>query len=173
MQIFNFPLEQFQNWVANHWFPVVVIVIVAWIGLRFGSLLIEKVVRRAIRRSPFSQELLTPEDIKKRQDTLISMVTALWRAGIWIVASLTVIRTLDLFDTTPLFASAGIIGIALGFGAQSIIKDLLTGISLIVENQYRVGDVVDLQDGAVGTVERISIRSTVLRDNDGNVHFMP
>ena len=61
---------------------------------------------------------------------------------------------------------------ALGFGAQSIIKDFLSGIFIISENQYRVGDIVDIE-GATGTVERIGTRSTVIRDVDGNVHYFP
>ncbi len=75
-------------------------------------------------------------------------------------------------DLTPFFASAGIVGIALGFGAQSLIKDFLSGLFIIAENQYRVGDIVDIE-GATGTVERLTMRSTILRDNSGNVHFLP
>lgn len=166
-----------QHWALQHWFPLLVIVIVTWLALRFGAMLIDKVVRRTIRQSPFSQEYLTPEDIKKRQDTLVSMLSALWKVVVWIVGVLTFISEASLFNTAPLFASAGIVGIALGFGAQSIIKDLLTGVFIIIENQYRVGDIIDvtgigLGEGS-GTVERITIRSTVLRDTDGNVHFVP
>ena len=65
-----------------------------------------------------------------------------------------------------------LLGVAIGFGAQSLIKDFLSGIFIIVENQYRVGDIVDIQ-GAAGTVERVTIRSTVIRDASGNVHFLP
>jgi len=73
----------------------------------------------------------------------------------------------------PLFASAGVVGVALGFGAQSVIKDFLAGLFVIGENQYRVGDIVELGDNASGTVERIGSRSTVIRDIDGNVHYLP
>jgi small conductance mechanosensitive channel len=72
----------------------------------------------------------------------------------------------------PLFASAGIIGVALGFGAQSLVKDFISGIFIISENQYRVGDIIDI-NGSSGTVERIGTRSTVIRDDDGNVHYFP
>ena len=75
-------------------------------------------------------------------------------------------------DLSPLFASAGIIGVALGFGSQSLVKDFLSGVFIIAENQYRVGDVVDIM-GSSGTVERVGTRSTVLRDTDGNVHYIP
>ena len=89
------------------------------------------------------------------------------------------ISTLILFSKlfpgislAPLFASAGIIGVALGFGAQSLVKDFLSGIFIISENQYRIGDIIEI-DGATGTVERIGARSTVIRDADGNVHYFP
>lgn len=73
----------------------------------------------------------------------------------------------------PLFASAGgIIGVALGFGAQLPVKDFLSGIFIISENQYRVGDIIEIE-GFGGTVERIGVRSTVIRDADGNVHYFP
>jgi small conductance mechanosensitive channel len=75
-------------------------------------------------------------------------------------------------DIAPLIAGAGIIGVALGFGAQSLVKDIIAGLFITVENQYRVGDVVKLGDTA-GLVERISLRVTVLRDLDGIVHHVP
>lgn len=73
---------------------------------------------------------------------------------------------------TPIFASAGVLGVAVGFGAQNLVKDFLSGIFIISENQYRVGDVIEI-DTFSGTVERIGARSTVLRDVDGNVHYFP
>jgi len=177
MNIFNVPTSTVREWVLTHWFPLLIVVVAAWLALRFGTMLIDKVVRRAVRQSPFSQEYLAPEDIKKRQDTLVSMLTALWKTAVWVVGVLTFVSEASLFNTAPLLASAGIVGVALGFGAQSVIKDLLSGVFIIIENQYRVGDTIDIDGigaGAPsGTVERITIRSTVLRDIDGNVHFIP
>jgi moderate conductance mechanosensitive channel len=177
MNIFNVPASTVREWVLTHWFPLLIVIAAAWLALRFGTMLIDKVVRRAVRQSPFSQEYLAPEDIKKRQDTLVSMLTALWKTAVWVVGVLTFVSEASLFNTAPLLASAGIVGVALGFGAQSVIKDLLSGVFIIIENQYRVGDTIDIDGigaGAPsGTVERITIRSTVLRDIDGNVHFIP
>lgn len=176
MSTFSFSFDSVVYWFNQHWFPVVCIVIISYVALRFGAMLIDKVIRRAIRSTHYHGGITSPEELKKRQDTLISMFSALWRVGVWTVAILTLLKEVAPFDTTAIFASAGIIGIALGFGAQSIIKDLLTGIFIIMENQYRVGDIVELQgiavDNAVGTVEKITIRSTILRDQDGNVHYL-
>lgn len=119
------------------------------------------------------QRTLHKKDLEKRRRTIGALLTNLWR--IVVIFGGTYALSLQLFDKdvlAPLFASAGIIGIAFGFGAQSLIKDFLSGIFIISENQFRVGDVVEIE-GASGTVEQIGFRSTVLRDVDGNVHFFP
>ena len=123
------------------------------------------------------QRTLHRKDLEKRQRTLTAMFTNVWRILVVAIslyfASVAIVgqdKAPTLF--APLFASAGIIGVAIGFGAQSIVKDFLSGIFLITENQYRVGVVIEI-DGARGTVEQIGVRSTVLRDVDGNVHYIP
>lgn len=112
------------------------------------------------------------KDIEKRENTLRSLISSFWKISIIAYVAAMTANRLFYFDLSPLFASAGIIGVALGFGAQSLVKDFLSGIFIIAENQYRVGDVVDVM-GAAGTVERIGTRSTVIRDADGNVHYIP
>ena len=72
----------------------------------------------------------------------------------------------------PYLAAAGIVGVALGFGAQSLVKDIIGGIFIIVEDQYNIGDVIKIASIS-GTVEEINLRRTVLRDLDGIVHFIP
>lgn len=119
------------------------------------------------------QRTLHKKDLEKRQRTLSSLFTNVWRI-IVVIGTAYYIFTLffDAKALAPLFASAGIIGVALGFGAQTLVKDFLTGVFIISENQFRVGDVIEI-DGYSGTVERIGVRSTVMRDIDGNVHFFP
>lgn len=112
------------------------------------------------------------KDIEKREKTLIQLTRGFWQIIIIFYVAAIVANKLFLFDLSPLFASAGIIGVALGFGAQSLVKDFLSGIFIIAENQYRVGDVVDVM-GAAGTVERVGTRTTVIRDSEGNVHYVP
>jgi small conductance mechanosensitive channel len=75
-------------------------------------------------------------------------------------------------DITPLLTGAGIAGLALGFGAQSLVKDFLSGFFILIENQFRVGDVIKIGEFS-GVVERISLRTVVLRDLEGNVHVIP
>ena len=112
------------------------------------------------------------KDVEKRQKTLLQLIESFWRIIIMAYVAAMVANKLFLFDLSPLFASAGIIGVALGFGAQSLVRDFLSGVFIITENQYRVGDIVDIM-GAAGTVERVGTRSTVIRDSDGNVHYIP
>lgn len=114
-----------------------------------------------------------PKDLEKRQNTIKALSENIWRVIVVMIGIFSIIR---LFFTTaelaPLFASASVIGVALGFGTQTIVKDFLSGLFIISDNQYRVGDVIQI-DGSSGTVERIGARSTVLRDIDGNVHYFP
>ena len=123
------------------------------------------------------QRTLHKKDLEKRQRTLGGMFTNVWRIIVVVISSYFILQAVigkeQAFTLlAPLFASAGIIGVALGFGAQSLVKDFISGIFIISENQYRVGDVIEIE-GFGGTVERIGVRSTVIRDVDGNVHFFP
>ncbi len=164
-------MEIVLGWINDRWIQVSVLIVVGWLARHFGGMVITRIIKRVIRSTPFNP--LSQDDITKRQDTLISLFIAVWKVFVTTVIAVTLFRILfPNIDLTPFFASAGILGVALGFGAQSLIKDFLTGVFIILENQYRVGDVVDLE-GAAGTVERITIRSTVIRDADGNVHYLP
>lgn len=159
------------SWWSSVWVQAGVIVIVAYIVERVGTWLITKIIRQAIHSTPLHR--MTPLDERKREDTLISVLSVVMKILVSITAGYMLIRLLfPAIDFAPIFASAGIVGIALGFGAQTLVKDFLAGIFIVIENQYRVGDVVEL-DGAGGTVERITLRCTILRDINGNVHYFP
>jgi small conductance mechanosensitive channel len=134
-------------------------------------MLLASAVRRSLHHRAHGDT--SEEDIKKRQDTLIAMFSAILRILVWLVASFSIVRIIfPKLDLTPILASASVLGVAIGFGAQTLIKDFLSGLFIILENQYRVGDVVDIND-AVGTVEQITLRSTIIRDNNGSVHYIP
>lgn len=120
-----------------------------------------------------AQRAMHKKDLEKRRATVSALASNIWRIIVlFCVAYAIFVQFFDRELLAPLFASAGIIGVALGFGAQSLVKDFLSGVFIVSENQYRVGDVIEV-DGFGGTVERIGIRSTVLRDVDGNVHYFP
>ena len=107
----------------------------------------------------------------KRARTLGSVLTNITTVTVIGVASLMILHEFQV-DISPALTGAGIVGVALGFGAQSLVKDLIGGFFLILENQVRVGDVVAI-NGTGGLVEAINLRTTVLRDEEGTVHIFP
>ena len=108
---------------------------------------------------------------RKRAQTIASIVRRALSALIWTTAVLMVLRELDV-DITPVLTGAGIVGLAIGFGAQTLVRDVITGFFLIVEDQVRVGDVA-MVNGTGGLVEQINLRTIVLRDVEGVVHVIP
>ncbi len=110
-------------------------------------------------------------EAEKRARTLSLILSQLVTVTLWSLAAVLVLGELGV-DVKPILAGAGIIGLAVGFGAQALVKDLITGFFLLLENQIRVGDVVRAA-GVSGLVEQINLRTTVLRDGDGTVHIVP
>ncbi|MGB3946074.1 MAG: mechanosensitive ion channel family protein [Candidatus Saccharimonadales bacterium] len=167
------PATVLLDWMDKNWLELLVVLVAALIAYYAGTRIVAFIVKRAVKGA--RHRAWHKKDIEKRQKTLVSLFVTLWRIIVFftvLYALLTVFFPNIGAALTPLFASAGIIGVALGFGAQSLIKDFLSGIFIISENQYRVGDIIEIE-GFSGTVERIGARSTVLRDVNGNVHYFP
>jgi small-conductance mechanosensitive channel len=149
---------------------IVIIVLVALLAQIFARTIIHRLARRLIRRHRYATEL----DEKKREDTLSSVFSALSGIVVWTIATIVGLSIMDV-DVAALMTGAGLIGIVVGFGAQTTIKDLLAGIFIIAENQYRVGDIVTINASGTdvsGVVEEITMRITRLRDLSGNVHIV-
>lgn len=161
------------NWIDKNWFELGIIILASLVAYFAGTRIVSFIVKRAVKGA--RHRAWHKKDIEKRQKTLVNLFTSVWRIIVFFTVFYAVLAVFfpDIGAAlSPLFASAGIIGVALGFGAQSLIKDFLSGIFIISENQYRVGDVIEI-DSFSGTVERIGTRSTVLRDVNGNVHYFP
>jgi small conductance mechanosensitive channel len=126
------------------------------------------------RRAPAA--LLEPTELslraEQRMNALTSVLRSISTAVIFTIAGFLVIGEFGV-DLAPLLAGAGIVGIALGFGAQSLVKDFLSGMFILVEDQFGVGDIVDLDQQTSGTVEAVSLRTTRLRSVDGTVWHVP
>lgn len=114
---------------------------------------------------------LGESDLAKRQDTLRRILQRTAEVVLIIFAFFLLLSEIG-FDVTPVLAAVGIAGLAIGFGAQHLVRDVLGGVFIIMENQYGTGDVVRIADTA-GFVEDVSLRRTVLRDLDGIVHSVP
>ncbi len=113
----------------------------------------------------------TEFELEKRAETIESLFGKVFFVLIWLIAVLMILKEMN-FDVRPLLAGAGVAGVAIGFGAQNIIKDVLAGIFLMIDNLLRVNDVAVI-NGKTGLVEEINLRTTVLRGEDGAVHVFP
>jgi small-conductance mechanosensitive channel len=148
---------------------ILLILVVARAAIRLGARTIRRAVRSVHARSPSRSESIRAE---QRATTLGDVLASALRVVVWVVAGLVVLDEVGI-NLAPLIAGAGIAGVALGFGAQSLVKDVISGLFLLLEDQYGVGDVVDLGDDATGTVEDLTLRVTRLRSVDGTVWFVP
>ena len=155
----------FRNFIDN-WLNIVIVIAVFVIVLIIVKIIARKVRRLAERRIG-DEKLL----IKKRTFTFTSVVSNLIII-ISATAALLIIADQVGISVTPLLAGAGVASIVIGFGAQSLIKDLINGIFILFEQWYQINDVVTIGD-TTGTVERVNLRTTVIRDLEGTVHFIP
>lgn len=153
--------------------PILVIVVVGALLLRVSRLFVHGVVKALLDRevSEGTAQELSAVEVRKRMDTLDHLGGHVLRFFIVIIAGLMVLRSVGL-DIGPAIAGLGIVGIAVGFGAQHLVKDYLNGALILIENQFSKGDVIRAA-GVSGTVEDFSLRRTTLRDLDGVVHTVP
>lgn len=137
-----------------------------------GLLLAVKLVTRAVRRAVDDGKDDVTSDSERRAETLGSVLTNAARV---LVVAFFLLMTLQEFGVNigPLVAGAGVAGVALGFGAQSLVKDVISGFFLLMENQFGVGDIISVDEKHTGTVERMTLRITQVRDAEGRAHFVP
>jgi len=159
--------ETIQRWVLEHGITILIILLVGVVLWLAMIRLLPPLVRRTLVKTKGESR----EGIKKRTDTLTAVFMGAGKIIIILVIILTILSELEV-PIGPLLAGLGIAGLAVGFGAQYLIRDLIAGIFVIFENQYRVGDVAKIADIA-GLVEEVNLRKTVLRDLDGIVHHVP
>jgi small conductance mechanosensitive channel len=137
-----------------------------------GAYILTKILRTIARKSAELHVRKLPPGVRVQQvRTVASVLTSVGVFVIFFVAVLEVLSLLGL-NLGPMLASAGIAGLAIGFGAQTLVHDFINGFFILLENQYDIGDVVRIA-GVKGAVERMSLRNTVLRDEDGTVHIVP
>jgi moderate conductance mechanosensitive channel len=154
-------------WLDQHAVNIIVIIVGAWRVRHFSSTVISRVLTHTVRADLYP----TKSDREKRIKTLKTLTKAIARTGVYIIGTVLIIGEINPNYATALFASLGLLTVALGLGARDMVNDFLSGLFIITESQYRVGDFVELA-GVSGTVEAVTIRSTVLRDQNGNVHHI-
>ena len=154
------------EWMRHALPRVLVVLVLAFVLIR----LLRAVTRRLDR---FSQHISSGERAHQMHQlrTLAGVINSVGAAVIFFLAAMQILPLLGL-DIKPLLASAGIAGLAIGFGAQTLVKDVINGFFILLENQYNIGEVVRVA-GVKGTVESMTMRRTNLRDDDGTLHVVP
>ncbi|MGB0925335.1 MAG: mechanosensitive ion channel family protein, partial [Minisyncoccia bacterium] len=156
-----------QAWLVSNGLRIMLIIILTWFVLHFMNRVLAKIIRKTIPRGSFTSS----SEERKREDTLIKISQNTLGIFIWIAAFLGVLHEFGV-PVAPLITGAGILGVAIGFGSQSLVKDIITGLFIIAENQFRIDDYVCLGNYC-GTVEDMTLRVTKLRENDGTIHYVP
>jgi small conductance mechanosensitive channel len=150
-----------------------VVALVTWLLIRIAQSVIDRLVD-GIFKLPITGATHTPltaAEQQKRRRTLSTLGGGLARIGIIILAGIAVLAIFRV-DLGPVIAALGLLGLGIGLGLQNLVRDVVAGVFILVENQYATGDFVEIA-GVAGTVEELGLRRTVLRDVDGTVHSVP
>ncbi|MEX2262123.1 MAG: mechanosensitive ion channel family protein [Bryobacteraceae bacterium] len=162
-------ISAFFPWLVQ-FIRVLFIVGAAYIGIRVLRRLIPRLKTYTVRMM-LQKAAGSNFEMEKRATTLAGIASKAGTMLIWAVALMIALREVG-FDVAPILAGAGVVGLAVGFGAQNLVRDVISGMFLLVENQIRVNDVAII-NGTGGLVEEINLRTTVLRGLDGVVHIFP
>ena len=156
-------------WLLGHGIRILIIVLLSYLGYRVVKIITPRVVERFIAVRGKGRR--AKAELAKRSRTLSSVLTHTIGVIIAVIAAFMVLSEIGI-DITPLLAGAGVAGVAIGFGAQSLIRDIISGFFIMVEDQFNVGDVAQVA-GITGLVEGLNLRRTLLRDLDGILHVVP
>ncbi len=156
-------------WLTDHGVKILLILVVGWVARAVLGRAVPRLLTGVILRSQAEDE--APEEAQRRADTLSGVLGGAVTILIFLVVLLTVLQELNV-PIGPLIGSLGLAGVAVGFGSQWFVRDVIAGAFIIGENQYRKGDVVEVA-GVAGLVESINLRRTILRDLDGKFHIVP
>jgi moderate conductance mechanosensitive channel len=137
-----------------------------------GAFVLIRIWRAIVQRVAALQEKRLPHQLRVQQ--LRTLATVINSVGVFVIGFWALLQTLPLFnlDLRPLLASAGVAGLAIGFGAQTLVKDFINGFLILIDNQYDIGDSIRVA-GVKGVVESMTLRTTILRDDDGTLHTVP
>ena len=160
------------NYIDKVPFLKIVLIIVGWFIIYlvvkfFGDSIIRKIMKERYRDKD-------KEALKKRTGTLHGILTKTLAVVVFFMAALMILDELGI-NLAPLLASAGIVGLAVSFGSQSLVKDIVSGVFILVEDQFRKGDRVKIpvKKDVEGIVEDITLRRTLIRDDDDNLYYIP
>ncbi len=161
-------LRKFIDWSIAELPSILILIIVLLIVLRVLKFGVKRLKKLLLRRGGRAEEQDIRE-VAKRVDTLMGILLGVGKVIVWILVFMIILKKVGI-DIGPLLAGAGILGLAVGFGAQELVRDVISGFFILLENQIRTGDVAII-NGTGGLVERIELRTVVLRDFSGVVHI--
>lgn len=163
-------INQFMIWFFLRWFKVILIIVFAFLVIKIGRFAIKKGVNSFIENG---RKILkkNKEVEKERVRTIIRALNSTFRIVVITIAILTILPEINI-NIGPLLAGAGIAGLAIGMGARNLIQDYFSGLYILIEDQYRVGEEVNIL-GTKGTVFDFSLRRTVIKGEDKSLHIIP
>mgnify|MGYP006295402131 FL=1 len=161
-------LEKLYSWAVTELPIIALIVVFTFIVLRIYKYLVKRIKKLILTRLEKKEELKLQES-EKRVETLMSILHSIGKVVIWVISIMIVLKKIGI-DIGPILAGAGILGLAVGFGAQELVRDFISGFFILLENQIRAGDVAII-NGTGGLVESIELRTTTLRDFTGTTHI--
>jgi moderate conductance mechanosensitive channel len=160
-------VDQIIRWFIVTLPSILLIVLLGMLALRFWNIFVRKfkflLLKRALKGDPANVS-----ETEKRVETLLGIISLVGKIAILIIVGLIILRKVDI-EIGPIIASLGIFGLAVGFGAQELVRDVVTGFFILLENHIRTGDVAII-NGTAGLVEEISLRTIILRDQSGTIH---
>ena len=162
-------VEQSIQWLIRSGPTILIIILIGLVALKLVSTPLKRFQKLLAERA--REKGGTPEEAEKRLNTIMSIIRTVARVVIWTIVVMMLLRELGV-DIAPIIAGVGVIGLAVGFGAQNLVRDVISGFFLLLENQVREGDVAII-NGTGGLVERITLRTIQLRDLSGTVHVFP
>ncbi len=157
-------IQNLISWLLSHGIKIFAILICSYLLNRFLQIFIEKIIQRHLA-------VRMPAERKKRVETLISIFAGTFRLIIYIIAILMILPEFGI-NIAPILAGLGLVGLAVGMAARDIISDFISGIFIILENQYQIGDKVKIA-GIEGKVKEMSLRRTIIIDENNISHSIP
>lgn len=165
--------DQITDWLATHGTRILFIVLFAAVVTQISRHIVPRVIRVAVSRQVMQEP---PAEVKRRSETISTALLNTILVFVLVTSAFMVLAEVGL-NIAPLLTGAGIIGVALGFGAQSLVRDVIKGFFILLENQYSSGDritVTSVSNIVVsGIVDEVTLRRTVIRDDRGVIHYVP
>lgn len=161
--------NKLSEWIITDLPAILILIVLLIVTLRVSFFFIRKMKNILLRRMAHHDEEDPDLEIEKRLNTLMGIVRKTVGVVIWLIFIMILLKKINI-DIAPILAGAGIVGLAVGFGAQELVRDFITGFFILLENQIRTGDVAII-NGTGGAVEKIELRTITLRDLSGVVHI--